>query len=382
MNIGIENLREGMILGKDVYVGNSHVPLLTKGEELDERKISYLSNIPDLEDVYISLSKVNETIPHDLKENAIMALKTRDTELTIGCAKRIASTMESNNEYSYDLVKYVVENFDLDEMTLDICEFAVAFGKIYNEQAKLEDKINLDDLAIAALLHNVGAYFRTHMDEIDNLPLVSLSKKMFPNFTSKIFDIKKKSEYSVLNEPVYAYSLLRDVGNISHNSKVGILLQCETDDGKGPLGLPLSSTNHPGKTIAQIICISGLYERLLLAASKDPTRKPSDVLIGMRTAADSNKINQDLTNLFLEKMPLYSIGIEVVLNDGTIAEVIENTKDTEFPVVKVNSRKYGINSIYDDGAILDLVLYKENIYITGIYSFGLEKQKDDDVIKR
>ena len=198
MNIGIENLREGMILGKDVYVGNSHVPLLTKGEKLDERKISYLSNIPNLENVYISLSKVNETIPHDLKENAIMALKTRDTELTIGYAKRIASTMESNNEYSYDLVKYVVEKLDLDEMTLDICEFAVAFGKIYNEQAKPEDKINLDDLAIAALLHNSAAYLRNNIDELYKLPLIGLSKDTFPKFTPKIFDFDSKSfEYSI-----------------------------------------------------------------------------------------------------------------------------------------------------------------------------------------
>ena len=86
--------------------------------------------------------------------------------------------------------------------------------------------------------------------------------------------------------------------------------------------------------------------------------------------------------LFLEKMPLYSIGVEVVLNDGTIAEVIENTNEAEYPVVKVVSNKYGINSIHNDGAILDLVLYKENIYITGIYNLVLDKQKDDDVIKR
>lgn len=382
MNVGIESLRKGMILAEDVYIDSSPIPLLTKGEELDERKISHLAHFTELNQVQIVLSKVNETIPHTLKENAIMALKARDTELTIGCAKRIASTMESNNEYSYDLVKYVVENLDLDEMTLDICEFAVAFGKIYNEQAKAEDKINLDDLAIAALLHNAGAYFRSHMDEIDDLPLVSLSKKMFPKFTPKIFDVKNKNDYSVLNEPVYAYALLRDVGNISHNSKVGILLQCETDDGKGPLGLPLSTTKHPGKTIAQIICIAGLYERLLIAASKDPNRKPSDVLIGIKTAAEGNKINKDLAKLFLEKMSLYSVGVEVVLNDGTLAEVIENTKDPEYPVVKVTSKKHGINSIYDDGAILDLVLYKENLYITGIYGFGLENQKDDEVKKR
>ena len=198
MNVGIESLKVGMILAEDVYIGSSPIPLLTKGEELDERKISHLAHFTELNQVQIVLSKVNETIPHNLKENALMALKTRDTELTIGYAKRIASTMESNNEYSYDLVKYVVEKLDLDEMTLDICEFAVAFGKIYNEQAKPEDKINLDDLAIAALLHNSAAYLRNNIDELYKLPLIGLSKDTFPKFTPKIFDFDSKSfEYSI-----------------------------------------------------------------------------------------------------------------------------------------------------------------------------------------
>ena len=382
MNIGIENLREGMILGKDVYVGNSHVPLLTEGEELDERKINHLSNIPNLEEVYISITNVKETIPHDLKENAIFALKTRNTELTIGYAKRIASTMETSHEYSYDLLKYVVKDLNLEGMTLDICEFAVAFGKIYNEQASPEDRINLDDLAIAALLHNVGAYFRTHIDEIIDLPIPPFNPKMFPKFSSKIFDVQNKNEYSILNEPVYAYALLRDVVNISNNAKAAILIQCETEDGKGPLGFIPSSTNSIWKKMGPIICIASLYERFLIAVGKDPTRKPSDVLVGIKMAAESNKINKELAQLFIEKMPLYSIGVEVVLNDGTIAEVIENTKNPEYPVVKVTSRKHGVNSIHNDGAILDLFLYKENIYIDKIFGFGLEKQKDDDVIKR
>ena len=29
IEIGIENLKEGMILAKDVYIGNSQIPLLT-----------------------------------------------------------------------------------------------------------------------------------------------------------------------------------------------------------------------------------------------------------------------------------------------------------------------------------------------------------------
>ena len=88
MKVGIENLKEGMILDEDIYIGSTQIPLLTKGEELDERKINHLSRVPDLNEVYISFSKVRETIPKNLKENALMALKTRDTELTIGCAKR------------------------------------------------------------------------------------------------------------------------------------------------------------------------------------------------------------------------------------------------------------------------------------------------------
>lgn len=382
MNIGIELLKEGMILGEDLYVGNSQVPLLTKGEELDERKINHLMNIDGLNEIYISLTKVKETIPRNLKENAIMALKTRDTELTVGCAKRIAKTMETNHEYSYDLLKYVVEDLDLEGMTLDICEFAVAFGKIYNEHVSSDKKINLDELAIAALLHNAGSYFRTHIDEIGDLPLISFKTAMFPKFTSKIFDIKSKEEYSILNEPVYSYALLRDVGSVPYNAKAAILVQCETIDGKGPLGFVPSSTERIWKDMGQIIFIASLYERFLIAVGKDPSRKPSDVLVGIKMAAESNKINKDLAKLFLEKMPLYSIGVEVVLNDGTLAEVIENTTEPEYPIVKVTSRKHGVNSIHNDGSILDLIFYKDSIYIDKIYGFGLEKQKDDDIIKR
>lgn len=382
MDVNINNLEPGMVLAETIYIANYKIPLICTGEVLTENIIEKLKKINSLKSVRV-LNKefadkiFKNTVDSDIRDMAVSALRSRDIDLAIKSASIISSKVLSSNEYSYNILKYLLNATSKDDATINIVEFSCAFAKIYNEYN--DDRkfdIDVNDIAMSAILHNAGSYFRESIGEIKKLPVVNLSPEKFPKYSAKAFQVDSDEDYSYSYEPLYAYSLIKDNYNLSNNSKVTVLIQCETEKGNGHLGYDLSKVDNKSKVMAQIIQLAVLYERLLETVIKDENKKPGDVITGIRNAAATGIINKELTELIIKHMPFYSKGVKVMLSNASIGEVVDYTDDPDRPIIRINS---DIEILDSDTNSFDVDLSKnKNLEIVKIYDYGLKKENETE----
>lgn len=359
MRINEDFLKPGMIVTSNVYKNEGDkIPVFLANRVLSERDIEILKRLnqrikeeneksPNNKMPLVTLNirtnvDNNETIDQNTKEAIIEGLKKYDIKATLESSRILVQQVLSSRYYNYDLSKYVMKENDEYSEAVEICGFALALAKSYNSTVPQDKEVNLQNLAVATLLHNVGSMCSQNMkllsvkDDVknnSNKETGFLDKRMFRNYDDSLFDTYKE-EYKGL----YGYAILKDDISLSSITKLAILLQDENVLGEGPLRVIPNLMNmdtNQGVLASKMIAVCKVYDKVLNEVLKRG-ESPENIIEVMKHMAESSQIDKNLTNLFLKSVPLYSIGTRVILSNDIVAEVIEiNDSFLDRPKVKV-----------------------------------------------
>lgn len=357
---------EGFILSETIY-NEDGTPLLTQGKKLDNSKIQTLKNYYfkgkySSKDVRIPVSMVLEekknndisgTINPQLQSNTLYALKktymsteenlTDNLTIVGKCVEEISRYIEAEPNISYSLGQYKTSEPlpNVFDHSLRVAQFSMALANLYNNQLQAgEEKISLKDIGMVALLHDFGIRYQ-NPEEMQKLSSQQLSNAFFtsyPNVDSEILQKPYQEKY----KNIYAYAALENF--LDHSSRMMLLLSDNAENKN------VSKAYKTDATImgAKIIYLCNLYDSLLFNTIKaDISLENVSSLIGQ--FVQNGVVNAELGSLLIEKVPLYSKGVRVLLSTGQQATVIDSFTgyDAARPVVKTVATSSQVPIIID-----------------------------------
>jgi HD-GYP domain-containing protein (c-di-GMP phosphodiesterase class II) len=345
-------LREGMILGKNLY-GDNNMLFLSQGQKLSIKNIKVINTL-GYQGVYIAdnLSKdieIVNVISDELRQKTISAVKNVFMSTIKDDKKNLDKSFEDSKKFVSDMINDVINNKALMINMVDLKMFNdytyshsvnVAVLAIVMGLAMDYSYNSLYKLGLGALLHDVGKVF--------------VSKKILDkpsNLTNEEFTIIKKHsqigyEYLIKNcvLPSEAYTV--------------VLQHHERYNGSGyPNGLIGSKTNINSK----IIAVADVYDAMV---SDRPYRKglpPSDVMEYV-VCQSAELFDPNVVKVFYKKIALYPVGTVVQLSNGEKGIILENFESyANRPRVRI---------IYDENNYKEINLKEDkaylNVIITGI----------------
>lgn len=274
------------------------------------------------------------------------------------CVDDISQKIRNNPELSYSLGQYKEKGNDLNitkaiaRHAFRVAQFSIALAIIYNKQVDANERISLKDIGIAALLHDYGLCF-DNKDEMEQLKYIKLSDTLFKSYPTIPKD--------VLNQPfqkkyknVYAYAALKDV--LNSNTLTTILLSNEDEKGASSLNIINNKTTSSAMA-AKIIFLCNLYDSLLLNTISN-NENLENVSSLLEAFIANGLVNNTLGNLFINNIPLYSVGVRVELSNGEYATVVErfNGKYSSKPIVETLTNPPFIPEVIDLRKITNITI--------------------------
>ncbi|MDD3453056.1 MAG: hypothetical protein PHN42_02100 [Bacilli bacterium] len=375
MIISIDKVKPGMVVAENIYQKEEeNLPMVYANREITEYQIGKVKQ-KGIQYIKIKFKKdVEETVNDEIQELAMQSVKNFDIQGIIENAQKIVTAVKSTKYLSYDLSKYALQESDSYQHAMDVTCFAVALGKVYNKKASFKNEIDLDELATASLLHEIGLLCRdpqTLQNVKETMKETSFfNTDNFPGFYDECFD-----EYNPNMLPVYSFSVLTEATRINPTIKLAILLQSEDELSNGPLKVnkKFFSSNSAGVIMAKIIHICDMYEMLISKVIKNHII-PSNIIEIMNYMKNNGKLDLDLTNWFMSNVPLYPIGATIELSNGQIAKVIDiNDELLDRPKIKLLS----------DNKIIDLSK-ERTLIIKSICEYDIDNynKKNEDQFNR
>lgn len=357
---------EGFILSETIY-NEDGTPLLTQGKKLDSSKIQTLKNYyskrkNSIQDVLIPVSMVLEekrnndisgTINQELQANTLHALKktymsteenlTDNLAIVGKCVEEISRYIEAEPNISYSLGQYKTSEPipNVFDHSLRVAQFSMALANLYNNQVQSDEvKISLKDIGMVALLHDFGIRYQ-NPEEMKKLSSQQLSNAFFtsyPNIDSQILQKPYQEKY----KNIYAYAALEK--SLDNSTRMMLLLSNNAENKN------VSKAYKTDSTIigAKIIYLCNLYDSLLFNTIKeDISLENVSSLIGQ--FVQNGVVNAELGSLLIEKVPLYSKGVRVLLSTGQQATVIDSFTgyDAARPIVKTAATPSQVPTIID-----------------------------------
>lgn len=359
MILSINNVKPGLIVGENIYNKDDNI-LLLSGTILTAKNIEMLKSngITKLNIIYTpNLGPVvKETINESIRNTLFNSLKKLNVQELQDTIKDVVTKILNTKYLQYNLNRYLNDKDKFYNHAINVCIFSVALGKAHNENCPNRNyQVNLLDLANSAILHNVGKICE-NKDVLSKIDPIKIDRNKFPGFDSNCFINYNKDMHIV-----YAYSLLRNNPLINQATKTAILFSQENEKGTGTLGASSDFTSRREKSMimSKIIHIASIYDSILYKILEKNTREHreslSDIIEIMEYAKNNGILNPELTDLFLNNIPIYSIGNRVKLSDGTIGIVIDYKKETlAYPIIQIEST----------GIIIDLANIKTISIIT------------------
>ncbi len=323
--VEIDEIKPGMVLAKELTDSFERVVTKTnmriRNGLLEQMKVlgfagAYLED--DISDgIYIG-----DPIPKSMRLQAVHSLKEFNVDNAIFMANKIVKYLRLNDRISMDSLdlrtydEYVVRH------SVNVCIYSVLLGAKLGLSMKI-----LEDLAGAAMLHDVGNFYLDHRLVYSQRP-----------FNSK--------EYEMIKEHVFLGVENLQI-NFAVNEKMleAIAQHHENEDGSGyPEGL----SSEDICDIAKILHIVDVYDALM---TKKPYRKAyrSDEAMNYLIEQKGILFDADYVDAFAELIPFYYRGMKVKLSDGTEGCVDMNYEEN-FRRPRVRFSKYKTYRLNDDPA--------------------------------
>ena len=328
--IPIEKTEQDMILARSVYDNTGRV-LLSCGTVLTDEYIDklYERGLPGIyiEDKLAEDIEIEEAISEELRNEGAEALRNGDVDAAMSVGRRIVDEIIQNPRVTLDLIDLRSYDDYTYRHSVNVAVISTVIG--INMQL---NRLALDELSIAAILHDIGK-------RMIDPKIINKKGKLTPE---EYTEVKRHSEYG--------YEMVKSRIDLSAKIKNAILLHHENEDGSGyPKGLK-------GNQIfiyAKIIHVADVFDAL---TAKRPYKKAyaqSEAAEYLMGSCD-RMFDREVVKAFLQCVSLYPKGTQVQLSNGKEALVVEATKSPLRPKVR----------IIEDGTDMDLSSLYEHRNIT------------------
>ncbi|KPU43069.1 cyclic di-GMP phosphodiesterase response regulator RpfG [Oxobacter pfennigii] len=318
--VPVNCIKENSILAKTIYDRDGRV-LLAKGYKLNKDMIKRVELI-GIQSLYVndsySDSEIEDIIKPELRQKAIKTIKggfeflsknknatykernAKNRDKIINSISKVANEILDELLEQKDLLINLVDIKSMDNYTYEHCINVTILSVIIGIELKF-DRSRLLDLAIGAMLHDIGKVF---------MPVDILLKN------GSLTD----SEYSIVKlHPVDGYDYVRDNFDISMLSRNIILHHHEKVDGTGyPDGLKGESLHE----FAKVAAIADVYDALTSDRPYRRAMSPNEAIEYLMGAADRH-FDYKIVSAFVKKIVPYPIGTLVRLSNGDIGVVEE-----------------------------------------------------------
>lgn len=327
--INIEKVESGMVLAKEVFDDDGRV-LLAANTILTKEYIIRLS-IRGYQGVYIEdeLSRgiqIDEVISIELRNEGAKAVKEGNIDSLKSIAKNIVSQLlEKDKSISLDIKDLRTYDNYTYKHSVNVAVISTIIG-IYLSY----DEESLYELCLAALMHDIG---KTKID---------------PGIINKPGRLSMM-EYRIVQEHArYSYDILDENYLISARTKQAVLHHHENEDGTGYPDRLVGDEIPPYAKIIHVV-----YDAL---TSKRPYKKPYALSEAIEYLMGGSNVlfDRKAVEAFLEAVPVYAKGIDVLMTNGERAIVVSNTSNPLRPIVR----------LVDSGKDIDLSNDKDYISVT------------------
>lgn len=339
MIINIRESNPGQILKKEVFDLNTGRIILATGTRLTDRHIDQLLEMninfievegsgepeTEVEAVYSMDDENAMTYEERLRDLSIQLC--RELEMIFFDAKNNKKIVVSNVSQTLDkLLPLILKNDDIIQKlrianlsdqnytirhSVHVCYYALMIGKWLRY-----DKIRIKQIALAALLHDIG-------------------KSKIPDHILDKPEKLTQQEYEVVKKHViHGYNILKETAGIGKTICYGALQHHEREDGSG---YPMGISNDQIHQFAKIIAICDVFDAM--TSERVFQSKQSLFWVAEMIRRDSfGLLDPSISLLFLNNLSRFYVGNKIRLNDGREGKIVYiNKTSPNRPVVKVEN---------------------------------------------
>lgn len=326
--IPVDQIVEGMILGKTLYT-QGWGKLLNEDTELKKEFIERIKGI-GIQGIYIKDAfseeiEIEDIVSPEVRQKTVQTLKSLFVEDSKLDEKTYASMQVQMKDLLDSIVDSVIGNRAIQVNMVDLKNFDeytyshsvnVAILAVATGYGLGLNKDNLEQLALAGALHDIGKKFVS-------TDILNKQGKL----TTEEFELIKM--HSSLG-----YRFLKDHFNSSARSYIGILDHHERFDGTG---YPNQKIGEKISVFGKIISVVDVYDAI---TSKRPYHEPilPSEAYEYILAGSGIQFDPEVVQCFSRKVAAYPLGTEVHLSNGMSGIVVENYPEFNLrPKVKIYS---------------------------------------------
>lgn len=307
--ITTNNIKIDSIIARPITDENNNI-LLNKGNKITERVIKRIKEL-DIQGIFIEDENFDDIITEDielqeLKNKALLMLSKKKYKECTYIAKEFVQFFLENNSANINILDVKNNQNYTYKHSIMCCIYSILIGIELGF-----DSTQLDNMAIAALLHDIGKF---------DISKEILYKK----------DALTKEEFETIKEhPTLAYRKLSAYFEISPLSRNAILYHHENIDGTGYHSLPAEK-----QTIyTRILHVVDVYDSLTSIRKHRDAYSHAEAIEYIM--GNVNKMfDEKVVDVFINKFPLYPIGVTLKLSNGENAVVYSNEKSKIRPIIK------------------------------------------------
>lgn len=331
--VSADKLSVGMELGTTVYDDRDSI-LVRAGAKITETLLNRLKKL-DIHGLYINDHlgrdiEIEPLVSQSLKIEAAHALINKEYTKAIDYAKRIVEELsEKKDSLKVNFINETVKKNYTCHHAVNSCIYAVIIGLSLglNEE-------QLRHLATAAILQDIGKY----------------------NISSDILHKKGKlteDEYEqIKRHPRISYEIASGIPEVSSISRNAILFHHENIDGTGYYRMSADKQTY----YTRIVHVADIFAALILDR---PYRKAYSIAdaVEMIMAGSGTMFAPEVVAAFVNRFPVYPLGITVKLSNGEKAIIANNTHSTLRPLVRVfNEFDDRLVDLFDDKNYLNVTI--------------------------
>lgn len=389
MEFDKNELTTGMVLKCSIIRGDGTL-ILKKGTVLTPSIVAKIQRMGDVK------FQVEETVNETLKEDTKKSLKNfledpnmYNMEDVKQNTKKIVEMIDSADEiemFKYNLEEYKKER-DIFSHSINTACFSIILAKMYNRnfikakpdasKEELEEGlINLEDIALAGLLHDMGKICKNRMqlNRITSIPGEKSLANHYPGISETPLD-----EYDEKYASVYSYCLIAKMKEISPKAKLMILLSNEPETGEGCLKISEKLKRRRSNFIyaGKIIHVCDIYDKAMKQAIEGNISF-EEVVSELSFYSRNGEVDSEIEQLLINNVPLYPVGTKVQLTNGETAIVREcfgGDLDSYQPVVRTLPFPGRIIDLRDETTIAIQCLYNEERSVDDIVRDQINRMK-------